>query len=978
MTTFTPQTSLHGFTVERKQEIREIRSTVLLLRHNHLGTPVLAIKNRDPNKTFCIAFRTVPRDSTGVAHILEHSVLMGSRRYPVRDVFGEINKGGLMTFLNAMTGADVTWYPFATRNMKEYFNIMDVYCDVTLNPLLERSTFEQEGWHYHLEAPEAKLQYQGVVYNEMKGAFSDPFRHLYHHTISALMPGSTYIHESGGDPAHIPDLSYENFLRFHQLHYHPSNSLFFFYGNAPLEEELEYIQSRFLGEFSEPGERAELEVGHLPDQMVKKSARYGIPPGTDPAGKTFLSLASVTGHSLEREKNIALHVIANILYNSDASPLKNAIIDSGICHDFGGLFVSGSAWRTFMMTYLIGSDPEHRDTFQDTVRATLGDLVQGGLDPHLVQAELSRYEFTVREEANKAQRGLDLINRALSALKYDGDPFEALSIYSLFDRIRTKAADSSFFAELIDTLLLANPASALVTLQPDADYQERQVRQESERLQSVLDRMDRREKEELVQRTQDLIRLQSTPNDDQTLSLLPALAPSDLNPEPSFHVARERAFGSGHLLLHHGTDTNTILYLDLGFDCRGLSLEQLSWLDLFATIVTEIGTREIDFKTLARELSRLTGGFSHSFSTYQRYGETLVRPVLWFHVKLLQATCVEGFDLIRRLLREVSFSDRQRIRDIVQREFAWAEHSVHSEGYSLASLRVLSHLSMAGAYNEQVSGASAYLALRDLARDYDQQEERFLASLEEMRTLLLTGDRLLCGLTADTRGLTTIVPRLQGLSDELPVRDIDLDSLPVPTFPSHARRTGFLTSSEVMYNVQGCRVFPSPLEQYRGGFEVLRTWLSRDYLWNTVRQLGGAYGCFIQFSQITGNLALISYRDPQIDKTFAAYQAIPDAVRKLDLSPKVRQQLVVGTYGSFDPHQGPAAQGATARNEYLTGIGPEFKKKRIREILSAETDELRDYADSLSCLAQGEYLASLGSGSQIRSHSSTFEEIIEL
>ncbi len=478
MTDFTPGNTYHGFTLSRKEYIEEIHSTVYLFTHDTLGTPALAIKNGDQNKTFCIAFQTVPQDSTGVAHILEHSVLMGSKKYPVKDVFGEINKGGLMTFLNAMTGSDTTWYPFATRNAKEYFNIMDVYCDVTLNPLLLRSTFEQEGWHYHLENIEQPLQYQGVVYNEMKGAFSDPFRHLFHNTFKGLMPGSTYAHESGGDPANIPDLTYEQFVDFHSKHYHPSNSTLFFYGDADLDAELAYVQDNFLSSYLVKGDRAEIEVGDTITEPVFIEDSYGVQADGDLGGKTFLAVSSLTGDILQRKQNIALQVIANILYNSDASPLKNAIIEEGLCRDFGGLFVTGSSFKTFMLTYLIGSDVDKRDRFLEVYKHALRSMVTGGLDHDLILAELNKYEFSVREEMNKAQRGLDLISKALPAMKYGADPFEALQIEQLFADIRTQAIENGYFEQLINELLLDNSTSAIVSLKPDPQKIEQNLQEE--------------------------------------------------------------------------------------------------------------------------------------------------------------------------------------------------------------------------------------------------------------------------------------------------------------------------------------------------------------------------------------------------------------------------------------------------------------------------------------------------------------------
>ena len=470
--TFTPGCTYSGFTLKTHKFIQEIESDVYVFEHALLQFPLLAIKNSDTNKTFSAAFNTIPTDSTGVAHILEHSVLMGSKKYPVKDVFGEINKGGLTTFLNAMTGADITYYPFATRNLKEYFNIMDVYCDVVFNPLLARSTFEQEGWHYHQEGPDKPLMFQGVVYNEMKGAFSDPIRFLFHHIFGGLMPGSTYAHESGGDPKNIPDLSYEQFCDFHKKHYHPSNGFFFVYGDAPLEDELDFLQQRFFSTFDKPVAKATIEDGNIPTEPVFITDSYAV-DSTDTAGKTFLAVGTNVSTVTNREENSAFQIISNILFNSDGSPLKNAIVSSGLCKDFGGFYMATSSYRTLMVTYLVGSEPEHRDNFLELYRSSLLKMVTEGLDRDLVLAELNKFEFNYREEASKPQRGLDLIGKAMTGLKYDTDPIALLMNEELIQTLRHKALNDGYFEELIKKFLLDNPSTVTVTLVPAPEKQQK-------------------------------------------------------------------------------------------------------------------------------------------------------------------------------------------------------------------------------------------------------------------------------------------------------------------------------------------------------------------------------------------------------------------------------------------------------------------------------------------------------------------------
>ncbi len=971
--TFTPGTSYSGFTLKQHHYLAEIKADVYLFEHDTLGCPLLAIKNNDSNKTFSAAFNTIPTDSTGVAHILEHSVLMGSQKYPVKDVFGEINKGGLMTFLNAMTGSDTTYYPFATRNLNEYFNIMGVYMDVVLNPLLARSTFEQEGWHYHQEGPEAPLQYQGVVYNEMKGAFSDPIRLIFHHIFGGLMPGSTYAHESGGDPQNIPDLSYEEFCDFHKTHYHPSNATFFVYGDASLDEELRYLQDKFLSRFPEQEERMEVASGTDTREITFIEDSYGV-ESSDTRGKTFLAVGTSVSTVENREENAAFQIIANILYNSDASPLKNTIISSGLCKDFGGLYLSSSSFKTLMITYLVGSDPEKREEFLTLYNKTLAEMASKGLGHDLILSELNKYEFGVREEGCKAQRGLDLIGKAMPAFKYGTDPYDALQIDELLTTIRHKALNEGYFEKLIDKFLLNNPATVVVTLTPDPKKQAESQARETARLQEYGKSLDQSGQEKMIARTLELMADQQKPNSVETLSLLPQLSLDDLDPDIEVHQVQASEIDGCELLMNE-LATDHISFIDIGFDISCLPSKFLPWLDLFGTIVTEIGTEKMDYMHFAREVSTCTGDFSHSFQCHvKKDGHGSFRPILWFQMKCLPEYQERALQLLSEVFSTLSLKDRVHIQEIVAREFAWAEHAAQSEGYGLASSLAVAQLSEAGAMNELTSGVSAYRSTKELARNYQDHEESFLEGLQEMAQLIFNRKNLLLSITADEHELHTFKELCGGLIATLPDTVLEKQDLLIPDFPRHE---ALITSAEVVYAVQSGKLLPEG-KGYNGHFEVLKTYLSRDYLWNTVRQMGGAYGCFIQFSHISGNFAVISYRDPQVRKTYDSYQAMPAVITGLDLPGEVLQQLIIGTYGNFTPLHGPAAKGLTARNEYLSGITAKHKQQRIREIISTTVDDLRSYAPAFEQMMPDSHRVIIGNRAKIEADRDLFDVVGEL
>ncbi len=962
-----------GFTLKSHSFIEEIDSDVYLFKHATLHCPLLAIKNSDSNKTFTAAFNTIPQDSTGVAHILEHSVLMGSKKYPIKDVFGEINKGGLTTFLNAMTGSDITYYPFATRNLKEYFNIMDVYCDVVFNPLLEKSTFEQEGWHFHQEGPDQPLQYQGVVYNEMKGAFSDPIRYLFHHIFAGLMPGSTYAHESGGDPANIPDLSYDEFCRFHREHYHPSNGIFFVYGDADLQEELEFLQSRFLKAYDTPSHRAKIEEGSIPQEPVSITDSYAV-DSSDISDKTFLAVGTNVSTISKREENTAFQIIANILFNSDGSPLKNIITSSGLCKDFGGLYLSTSSFRTFMITYLVGSEERYREKFLELYNTSLKQMVADGLDQDLVLSELNKFEFNLREESSKAQRGLDLIGKAMTGLKYGTDPVDYLKNNELIKTIRQKALNQGYFESLIEKYLLDNRSTVTVTLVPDPSKQAEKHKIEQEQLDKYDSEVTPEQREQRVSRTKELMDLQLQANSDETLSLLPQLNLNDLSTSIDYHSCTPTQLFN-HEVLVNELPTNHISYVDVGFSLKSIPPKLLPLMDLFGTIVTEIGTKRLNFQAFAKELATSTGGLSHSLTSYtHREDLSDTNPVLWFHLKCLSHYQEKALLLLAEIFSSLSLEDKRRIRDIVSREFAWAEHSVHSEGYNLPSTRIFAHLSTAGRYNEMFNGVTAYLALKDLVANYDQQEDTFLDSLRQISQAVFNRNNLLLSVTADSEELGHFEKTggclLDALTNE-PTTTYELADLNLP------KHEAFITAAEIVFVVQGVNLLPQG-EGYNGHFEVLKTYLSRDYLWNTVRQLGGAYGCFIQFSQISGNIVFVSYRDPQVAKTYDAYNGIPQIVADLDIPAKTLEQLIIGTYGNFDPLHSAASKGAMARNNYFNGIDTPYRKQKLAEITSTTLADLRHFADAFAEKMPRSHRTIIGNRNKIETNSSLFDKITAL
>jgi Zn-dependent M16 (insulinase) family peptidase len=627
-----------------------------------------------------------------------------------------------------------------------------------------------------------------------------------------------------------------------------------------------------------------------------------------------------------------------------------------------------------MISYLIGSEQEHRDAFLTLYTDTLQRMVEEGLDRDLVLAELNKFEFGFREESSKAQRGLDRIGKAMNALKYGNDPFLYLTSEELIKNLRHKALNENYFEELIKKYLLNNPSNVTVTLIPDPGKQLKNQTEERQRLAEYDAAVTEKGKVERIEKTNKLMEEQQTPNSLETLSLLPQLTLEDLSTKVDFHsVTLEKMFGQQ--LLISDLETNHISYIDVGFNFSCLPPRLLPWLDLFGTILTEIGTKRLNYKQFAKEIATCTGSLSHSLNIYTRQQDAdIPNPVLWLHLKCLPDYLEKALHLLTEIFSSVSFKDKTRIREIVGREFAWAEHATQSEGYDLPTTRLLSHLSTAGKYREMYNGITAYQAVKNLALNYDEEEESFLAAMQEIESLLFNKNNLLLGITGESKEIDHFTKIGSCITDALGSARPRPQPLPDLSLANHE---AFITSAEVVFAVQGGNLLKGG-RGYNGHFEVLKTYLSRDYLWNTVRQMGGAYGCFIQFGQLSGNLAFVSYRDPQVKKTYDAYNAVPDIVTNLDIPVKTMTQLITGTYGNFAPLQSSAAKGATARNEYLNGIDTEYKQRRIKEITQTTVADLRSFGQAFTRMTAESHRSIIGNRSKIEADSELFDVLTEL
>jgi len=599
--------TIHGFELIRQQEIPELKTQAKLFRHVKTGAQLLALENDDENKAFGITFRTPPKDSTGIAHIMEHSVLCGSRKFPVKEPFVELIKGSLNTFLNAFTYPDKTCYPVASTNLQDLYNLIDVYLDAVFYPRLTPFTLQQEGWHYELEKRDDPLIFKGVVFNEMKGNYSSPDRLLGERSQQSLFPNHTYGVDSGGDPKHIPDLTFEQFMAFHKTYYHPSNAYIYFYGNDHTDERFRVI-NEYLKNFdrAEAGSAIPLQARFTqPQKFVHK---YDAGQETDLSKKGMAQVNWLLTETIDREKKLALRMLSHILIGTSAAPLHKALIDSGLGEDVtGGL--ESELREMYFSAGLKGIAVNDAEKVESLIFTTLQQLAENGIDPNTIEASLNTIEFSLRENnTGSFPRGLSLMLRSLSSWLYDGDPFVPLTFESPLAAIKVHLkAKERFFENLIRQHLLENQHWTTVILTPDSEVAKQEEAAEKERLMQARAKMNEANLQNLVDDTLELKRRQVTPDSSEALATIPMLKLSDLDKQNKI-IPLEVMEKSGDQILFHDLFTNGIVYLDIGFDWHTLPQDLLPYLPLFSRALTEIGTEKEDFVRLSQRIGQKTGG----------------------------------------------------------------------------------------------------------------------------------------------------------------------------------------------------------------------------------------------------------------------------------------------------------------------------------------------------------------------------------
>ncbi|HXF86494.1 MAG TPA: insulinase family protein [Anaerolineales bacterium] len=953
-----------AFKLIEERNIPELNAQARYYIHKRTGARLLSIINDDENKVFSINFRTPPRDSTGVAHILEHCVLNGSEKYPVKEPFVELLKGSLATFVNAFTFPDKTCYPVASQNVQDFYNLIDVYMDAVFHPLISEQTLMQEGWHYELDDPSQPLAYKGVVFNEMKGAYSSPEGLLETKIINSLFPKHVYGVDYGGDPRHIPELTYKAFKEFHATYYHPSNSFIFFYGNDDPDKRLKLMEG-----YLKPYKKIRVKSGvplRKPFKRPKKvQFAYDAGQNADIKKKHYLTVNWVLADTSDPVTNFSLRILAHILIGSPASPLRKALLESGLGEDLAGIGLEDNLRQMVFSTGLKGTRARDAKKIEKLIFDTLEGLVRDGIDPEMIAASLNTVEFRLRENNTGAfPRGIALMLRALTTWLYDDDPFKLLAFESPLEAVKTNLAnDSRYFEKMIQTYLLDNPHRTILRLKPDPELGSRFDAEEKTRLARIRESLREEQLQEIAEATRQLKKRQETPDSPEALATIPVLKLEDLD-KHSKTIPIDVTNMQNVKTLYHDLFTNGIVYLDLGFDLRALPSDLLPLTEIFARALLEMGTQTEDYVKLSQRIGKSTGGiYSETVaSTAIGSGESVLK--LFLRGKAMVAKSADLLNILKDILLTTNFDNKERFKQIVMEEKAELEAALVPNGHRFVNKRLRAQLNEAGWVQDQTSGIGYLFALRDLAKEIDRKWSSVLEKLEAMRAALVNRNAMLCNVTLDAGNWSTFRSQLNDFLSALPLKDFRPSTF---DFRPDAQKEGLSIPAQVNYVGKAANLYDLGYK-YDGSAEVVIGYLRTSYLWEKIRVQGGAYGAFAVFDDASGYFAYLSYRDPNIASTLENYNKAAAFLKGLDSSRLSQNELtkaIIGTIGDLDAYQLPDAKGYTSMMWHLTGRTDEMRQEIREEVLSTNGEDFIAFGEVLEKAAQSEAVAVMGSQSAL-------------
>jgi len=967
--------NIKAYELIQKEELQDIRSLGLLFRHKKTGARVAVISNDDNNKVFSIGFRTPPENSKGTPHIIEHSVLCGSRQFPSKDPFVELAKGSLNTFLNAITFPDKTIYPIASCNDKDFQNLMHVYLDAVFYPNIykEEKIFMQEGWHYELENKDDPLAYNGVVYNEMKGAFSSPEQQLFRSILNSLFPDSAYGVESGGDPTDIPKLSYEEFLDFHRKYYHPTNSYIYLYGDMDVEEKLDWINDNYLDSFDEEPVDSAIRLQEPFTKIREIKQEYSLSEDEDTRDNTYLSYNLVLTSSLDVETTMAMEVLEHALISAPGAPLKQALLDAKIGKDILSSYDS-ELYQTVLSIIAKNSEEDKKDEFLQIIKETLRKVIDDGIDNKSIAAAINSLEFMFREaDFGSYPKGLMYGKQSYATWIYDDSkPFVNLS-FDVFESLKEKIG-TDYYPGLVKKYLLDNTHASVVILTPKPGLTNKIEEDIKEELAAHKASLSEEEINQIIEETKSLMKYQEEPSSKEDMEKIPMLSIDDIDKEAKSLYIEEKEI-EGFPIIHHNVFTNGIAYLRFLFSLENIPKSLTPYISLLSTVLGYIDTEHYTYSELSNEVNIHTGGINNDIVAFSKKGSaTEYTPAFSVDVKVLYGNMDNAFDLLKEIISFTILNDEKRLLEIIKETKSRTQMYLTSAGHSAAVSRATSYFSEVGRYNEVTTGISYFRFIQGLESDFENVKTELIEKLEQLMIAIFRKENLIVSFTSDETGLETLKGRLVPFVEQLKQEPIEKIT---ENFELHQLNEGFKTSGQIQYVARAGNYIDAGYE-YTGALEVLKVILSYGYLWNNVRVKGGAYGAMCGFSRLNGNSFFTSYRDPNLKETNEIYNGIYEYLRTFDADDRDMTKYVIGTISNIDRPLTPRAKGTNSLAAYMTGTTAEDLQKQRDDILEVSKDDIRSLSEMIRAILDTGNICVIGSENKIEENEDLFTEVKQL
>lgn len=966
--------NLSAYEIVSEENLPDISGYGIVLRHKKSGARIAVISCEDSNKVFSVGFRTPPEDSTGVAHILEHSVLCGSERFPVKDPFVELIKGSLNTFLNAMTYPDKTIYPVASCNDKDFANLMEVYLDAVFFPNIhhEKNIFLQEGWHYELESAEADLSYNGVVYSEMKGAFSSPDEVLYSETQQTLFPDTAYGVESGGDPDHIPELTYEQFLEFHKRYYHPVNSYIYLYGDMDVEERLIWMDKEYLSRFEkiELDSAIRMQKGFAEKKNIERY--YSVNNKEEAKDAAYFAYnVAFTGEE-DVVKETAVGLLCSALINKPGTPLKLALTEAGIGEDSSAMFTDEMA-QPFLSIVAKNASEDKAEDFLRVVTETLEKCAKEGVSKKSLSAALNSMEFSLREgDSGNYPKGLRYCQMMFGTWLYDDTRvFDNLHWTPVFKKLR-ECIETDYFETLIREYLLDNTHCVFLKLIPKVGLLAEKEEKLAKELAEYKASLSKEKVEALVAQTNALKQYQSEPSKPEDLAKIPRLTREDIKKEadPFVNEVKEVA---GITTLHQELFTAGIAYVKLLFDMKKVPAELLPYAGILTDLFCRMDTKNHSYLDLNNEISIHTGGLSVSTMITSRYDDLHdYRVFLLAEGKALYNKIPELFAYLKELLTETVYDNPVRLREILLERKSGLESRYTDMAQGAAVKRASAYFSEVGVAMEQLDGIAYYEFISDLLENFESRKEILVQKLAETYACIFARDVLTFSVTADAEGYEMVKTQFASLAEAFAKEAKGSCLKLVP----EKKNEGFITPGQVQYVCCAGNYRDAGLD-YTGAYEVLRTAMSYGYLWNQVRVLGGAYGAALMALE-NGRMAFYSWRDPHLGRTMKVYEDAVEYIEKFEADEAEMTKYVIGTMSNVDMPRNPRMEGERGLTAYLTGRTFDSVQKHRDEILNITVEDVRALAAGVKAMLSQNCCCTVGSEKKVREAAGHFMTVRDL